>query len=114
MIEKLPRTTMEAAQVKDKEKAAAERARDPQYYLTIRVMAAFYMSKTLPSHLTLDQALAIAKEEARSQGFRCSLNTPENLNYFLDGEGELEQVTTGPRPHMEVSGKAFRLGVEEE
>jgi hypothetical protein len=92
--------------------ARRRRGRDPRCYLTIRFFAGFYGTRRLPEGLTAEQALALARREARCKGLRCCLDTPDNRQYWLDREGGLERVTEASAPSMSVGGRRFVVLVE--
>ncbi len=110
MEEKLPKARFETVKTHDEERGV----RTTKYYLTIRFMPAVYMTKELPGDVTPEEAMAATVKEAKSRGLRCCLSTSDNINYFIDAEGHLENTSTGPRPHMVVSGNSFRMAVEED
>jgi hypothetical protein len=92
------------------EEARRRRALDPRCRLTIR--AAVPVSRALPPELTEEQAIMVARSEARRLGRRCCLNSPASRNYWLNPDGEIEAVTEGAGPFTVVGERVVRLSME--
>jgi hypothetical protein len=92
--------------------ARRRRGKDPRYYLTTRYFAGFYATAALEPWLDLEQALQQARDNSREKHLRCCLDTPENRQYWIGKDGEIEHVTEGRQPVMCVGGQRFRVVME--
>ncbi len=106
--------TLIKAILTDKVAARAERrrrrAQDPQYYLTIRLMAAVYNQLTLPADLSRSEAIEHGAHTAIKLRRRCCLDMPSSETVWFEADGSYAiRVDTAP-PYMSVGGKRFVLG----
>ena len=84
------------------------RRHDPHYRVTVRLMAAFYLTHKVPGSLSMDEALRQAHGLAEGR-FRFAINTPEDQTYFCDESGRIESVTAGNEPYILVKNRPLRL-----
>ncbi len=94
------------------DEARQRRGQDPRYYLTTRYFAGFYGTAKLEPGVDLEQALRHARDSARERRLRCCLDTPENRQYWIGADDEIEHVTEGRQPVMRVGGQRFRVVME--
>lgn len=85
------------------------RAQDPNYYLTVRMMACVYPQYTLPRGIDEHTALTLARARARNLKRRCCLNTPDACNYWINAEGDVYHVDQGKPPTMRIGKREFKL-----
>lgn len=72
--------------------AARERAMDPDYHVTVRLMPAVHSSYTLPGTMTLQEAIDTVAAKVGGKFLFC-INTPENLTFWCSQEGKVTSVT---------------------
>jgi hypothetical protein len=84
------------------EMARAERAKDPDYHVTVRLSNIASGRFVLPGTLSLEEAHAQAK--ARIKGMhQFSVNTHENETYWYDKDGAVTSVGYGDRPSISIT-----------
>jgi len=81
-----------------------KRAKDPHYYLTVRIMAAVYQSPPLPLELTRKEAIAMTRSRAIDWKKYCTLNTPNNQTLWFDQKGRVYAITE-EGPTMRIGGR---------
>ena len=93
--------------------AQRQRALDPRYFLTTRIFAACYITKKIPTSISLREAIEIASAKAKQLGpsdvWRCCLQAPDSTCMWFDGTGQILSVTEGAGPVMTVAHHAFAV-----
>jgi len=90
-----------------------ERAKNPNYRVTVRLMPAFYVTHDLQGSLPIDEALKEAHKLAKGR-FQFALNNAKNETYWCDANGHVTSVSNGREPYMKIGGYSFRLVPGEE
>jgi hypothetical protein len=79
------------------------RALDPTYRLTLRLIPGFYTLQVLPASLTIEEAIAQAREGAQKLKIRVALNLPDSRTIYFGPSGEIES-TSYSEPYMKICG----------
>ena len=91
-------------------KRREKRANNPYYYLTLRLIPAFYQTRKLPVELSQREAIALARQTARQCRKKCALNTPKNQTLWFNEDGAVYAITE-EGPSMRIGGKAVPMNL---